>query len=59
MFGLLSQFELFLRSLAVQIVWAWVAQVRGEDTSNKKTRFVLRVAGMLQEALNHGILVGV
>ena len=58
MFGLLFQFELFLRSLAVQIVWAWFAQVRGEDTRNKK-KFVLRVAGMFQVALNHGTLAGV
>ena len=54
MFGLLFQFELSLKSLAVQIVWAWVAQVRGEDTGNKKRRFILRVAGMLQVALSHG-----
>ena len=36
--GLLFHFELFLRSLAVQIVWAWFAQVRGEDASNKKKK---------------------
>ena len=38
MFGLLFQFELSLKSLAVQKVWAWVAPVRGEDTGNKKKK---------------------
>ena len=38
MFGLLFHFEFFLRSLAVQIVLEWFAQVRGKDTSNKKEK---------------------